>query len=411
MKDNNNRTWFLKASKKKAKESEEETLVHHIIKAISSRKHKDLLDLLGRIEQSSGWSTVIDYLIKVEGKTYLSNMRLEESEVKLEPLKFREVIFNLFHCGGLEPVNADTITLLKNSSHETSIGDAIHGFSQRVEELVWKQINITDLLFFSPPYDNIWISDDLMNHILDFQRKEINNLVLWKKDNKINIESLWYSELGRQALSSIGSQGFYISSEELSQVLTVIQVSPKPQPKILNSTDHKVKQYEPISPSNPDYKLLLNSIIKRKYQTLRNLGSKHSIPTLNNILYDDLKNYENNASSDNYQKILNMINCHVAVRALSSIPILEQLSQLKDERIATISIIALGNFFHESAALALVHLSCNKRNNEVIRKSLASLENLYDNYPETISIIEDALKANCTNYGKLNQLYKKITKT
>jgi hypothetical protein len=408
VKENNNRTWFLKASKKKAKESEDERLVHSITEAISARRHKDLLDLLARIEQSSGWSTVIDYLIKVDGKTYSSNMGLEGPEVTLEPLKFREVIFNLFHCRGLEPAKANLIALLEKFSHESSIADAIHGFSQEIEKLVWNQIKKNDLLFFNPPYDNTWITDDLKNTISEYQRKEVSNLVLWKSNDKINIEPLWYTELGRQALSSIGSQGFFISTDELSQVITVIQVSPKPQPKILSLNNHKTQQYELVPPSHPDYKLLLNSIIEMKSHTLGYLGSKHAIPTLDNILYDNLRNYEVNPSSNNYQQILNKINCHIAIRDLNSIPILEQLSQFKDERIAIIAIIALGNFYHESAALALIDVICNKKNNEIIRKSLDALENLCNNYPETIAIIEDALEVNCTNYGKFKKLYKKI---
>ena len=118
------------------------------------------------------------------------------------------------------------------------------------------------------------------------------------------------------------------------------------------------------------------------------LGSKHAIPTLDNILYDDLRNYEIDSSSNNYQQILKKINCHVAIRDLSSIPILEQLSQFKDERMAIVAIIALGNYYHESAALAMINLVCNNKNNEVIRKSLTALENLCNYYPETITIID-----------------------
>ena len=407
MKEKNNHTWFLDASKEKAKEFEEEKIVNIIVNAISARNHRNLIDTLSELEQSRGWQSVIEYLINANEKTYTSNL---VPNAKLEPLKYREVIFNLFHCKGLEPIEVDTITLLKEVQHEKSFIDAMKGFVKRVEELVWDQITKGDLLFFSIPYDNTWISDDLKNRILDYQIKEINNTIIWKKDDKFNIESLWYSELGRQALSSIGIQGVYISQDELSQVLTVIQVSPKPEIKILNIDEHKQKGYEFIPPSHKDYKILQKSIIEKNSNNLSYLGSKHSIPTFKCMLFDSLKNYEVDPSSRNYQDLLTKINYHIIIRELDSISILEQLSQLKDQRITTISIIALGNFFHESAALALINLACNKKNNEVIAKALTALENLCVNQPEIILLIEETLRADCTNYSKLKQLYKKVKK-
>ena len=405
MKEKNNHTWFLDASRKKAREFEEEKIVNIIVNAISARNHRNLIDNLSEIEQSRGWHSVIEYLINANGKTYTSNL---VPNAKLEPLKYREVIFNLFHCEGLEPIEVDTITLLKEVHHEKSFIDAMKVFAKRVEELVWNQITKGDLLFFSIPYDNIWISNDLKNKILDSQVKDINNAIIWKTDDKFNIESLWYSELGRKALSSIGIRGVYVSQDELSQVLTVIQVSPKPEIQILNIDEYEKKGYEIVYPSHKDYEALLKSIIEKNPNNLSYLGSKHSIPTLKCMLYDSLKYYEVDPSSRNYQDLITKINCHVIIRELDSIPILEQLSQLKDERITTISITALGNFFHESAAFALINLICNKKNNEVIAKALTSLENLCINQPETILLIEETLRADCTNYSKLKHLYKKV---
>jgi hypothetical protein len=373
VKKKNNHTWFLNASKEKARVSEEESIIHNIVDSISSRRHKDLFDILSEIEQLSGWANAIEYLIRANGETYSYNMSSVGPKIRLEPLKYREVIFKLFRCEGFEPIAIDTSVLLEELSYETSIVDAMHSFSQRVEELTWIQIQKNDLLFFSPHYDNIWISNKLRNHILDFQKKEINNLVLCQIENRINIEPLWYSEFGRQALSSIGIQGLYISPDELSKVLSVIQVSPKPQPQILNVDECRPTQYKITAPSYHDYKLLLKSIVEKEIKTLSYLGSKHSIPTLNSLLYDTVKKYETQKSSNNYQKVLNMIFNHVIIRAIDSISILEQLSQLKDNRIATIAIIAMGNFFHESAASALINLICNKKNNEVIQTSLYQL--------------------------------------
>jgi hypothetical protein len=410
VKDNNNHTWFLNASKEKARESEEKILVHNIVVSISARKHRDLHDIIAEVEQSHGWPNVIEYLIKANDKAYSYRMGSKGPEVQLEPLKYREVIFKLFHCEGLEPVEADTITLLQELNHEASIADAIHRFSQRVERFAWKQIDKNDLIFFTPPYDNIWISDDLKNNILKFQKKEINNTTLWKTEIGVNIKLLWYSELGRKALSSICSQGFYISEDELSEVLTVIQVSPKPQIRIIDYNENEAGQYEIIPPSHQDYKNLLTSIIEKNADTLSHLGSRHCIPTLNCMLYDALKNYEINPSSHNYQNALAMIFNHVKIRALDSIAILEQLSQLEDKRIATIAIIALGNFFDKSAALALIDLLCNKKNNEVIENALTALEHHCMNSPESVVIIENALKNDCINYGKLKRLYSKISK-
>lgn len=410
VKKNNNHTWFIKASKEKAREFEKETLIQSIVESISTRKHRDLLDTLAEIEQTNGWPIAIEYLSEANGKTYNYNMGIKGPGVQLEPLKYREVIFKLFRCEGLEPVAIDTDTILKELSHETSMVDATHTFARKVEELAWKQIDKNDLLFFTPPNDNIWISDDLKNHILDFQKKEINELILRKIENQINVESLWYSELGRQALSSIGIQGLHISPDELSEVLSVIQVSPKLQPKIMNSDEHEVQLHRITLPTHQDYKLLLISIIEHNSINLSHLGSKHSIPTLNCMLYDALNQYEIETSSSNYQNVLTMIMYHVMIRELNSISILEQLSHLNDRRIATIAIIALGNYYHESAASVLVDLACNKKNDEVIGKALTALENLCINSSEAVLVIEKALKMECTNYGKLLHLFKRIAK-
>jgi hypothetical protein len=410
VKENNNHTWFLKASKEKAREFEQETLIRKITESISTRKHRDLLDILAEIEQTNGWPIAIEYLSKANGETYNYNMGSEGPGVQLEPLKYREVIFKLFHCEGLEPVAIDTSTILEELSHEKSMVDAAHRFACKVEELVWKQIDKNDLLFFTPPNGNMWISDDLKNRILNFHKKKINEAVIWKMENKINIESLWHSELGRQALSSIGIQGLHVSPDELSEVLSVIQVSPKPQPKILNFDEREVGQYRITTPSHRDYKLLLTSIIEHNSSRLSHLGSKHSIPTLNCMLYDALNHYEISTSSSNYQNVLTLIVHQVMIRELCSISIFEQLSHLEDKRIATIAIIALGNYFHESAASVLVNLVCNKKNDEVIRKALTALENLCTNNPEAVLVVENALKMHCTNYGKLIHLFKRISR-
>ena len=95
MKEKNNHTWFLDASKEKAKEFEEEKIVNIIVNAISARNHRNLIDTLSELEQSRGWQSVIEYLINANEKTYTSNL---VPNAKLEPLKYREVIFNLFHC-------------------------------------------------------------------------------------------------------------------------------------------------------------------------------------------------------------------------------------------------------------------------------------------------------------------------
>jgi hypothetical protein len=105
-----------------------------------------------------------------------------------------------------------------------------------------------------------------------------------------------------------------------------------------------------------------------------------------------------------------MIFNHVMIRELDSIPILEQLSELEDKRIATIAIISLGIFFHESAALALINLICNKRDNDVVDNALIALENLCMNSLEAVMTIDKALKTNCTHVDKLKKLHRRIQK-
>ena len=95
-----------------------------ITDAIGDRRYRDLVDLVARIEGEDGWSTALEFLISARSQKYISPLTMGQDRTCLEPLKYREMIFELLSCKGLEPVTTDTTTLLNNLDGESSLIDA-----------------------------------------------------------------------------------------------------------------------------------------------------------------------------------------------------------------------------------------------------------------------------------------------
>jgi len=155
------------------------------------------------------------------------------------------------------------------------------------------------------------------------------------------------------------------------------------------------------------YKELHEHIMHQEIEGLISKGSIHSLPTLNAMLDNAVTQYMNSKSSDSYRQLLQCVNGHVAVRHLDSITHLEKLLMTDDQRIITPSITALGNLYHESSAHAIVDLICRSMDKRVINASLTALDNILKKSPETLVVINDALKSECKNRRHLRRFQKR----
>jgi hypothetical protein len=402
----NSRDRILKAVKERVKESDERERIRIISNIIGDRRDRDLVDVIAQIEQDDGWSTALEYLLKACSQKYSSPLTMGKNETNLEELKYREVLFGLLSCKGLEPIPIDTITLLKELDSEQSMVDASSTLVSKLEKLAIDQINKGDTLFFDFS-ENLSISQDTVNLLQLTRRKRIQDISIEVDEDVVNINALWYCEYGRLALAKLGIKDTIIDTETLDSVLSVIQepINPKTD-KIPSKNDEDSH----ARPSNVDYRKLLTQIIHQDINGLTFLASRHSLPTLNILLDEASSQYKGNPTTTGFKKILQYINAHIAVRALDAIVVLEKTSKMKNPRIATLAILAIGNFYHESAASLLVDKLCNSKNREITDTTIQSIENIYKRCPEVDYVIDSRFDRECTNRGKLIKLQKHLRK-
>jgi hypothetical protein len=393
--DNRDDKWFLKASRERAEKAETERTLEEIINAIGERRSRDLLDLIAGVERDKDWSTALQHLVAAANGSYSTPASFGKQQTEIEPLKFREMIFSLLSCDGLEPVKPDTLSLLHMLESENSLANASQSFVLHTQELAMKQIESGDTLFFNLLSTQKF--DDLNRLLEEARTEQIANLTLTRDEKVVDLTSLWYSEYGRLALSDLGIQGMNVSMEQFDMVLSVIQVSRDVKKRITIEEKTESSAADIVGPSNQMYRQLQKCIIDQDIECLIIKGSIHSLPTLNIMLDNTVTQYMNSESSEDYRLLLQCINSHVAVRQLNSITHLEKLLKVKDQRIITPAITALGNLYHESSGHAIVDLLCRTPDEEIIRASVAALENIMKKSPETFVVIQNALEPDCRN--------------
>ena len=84
--------------------------------------------------------------------------------------------------------------------------------------------------------------------------------------------------------------------------------------------------------------------------------------------------------------------------------------QLKDIRLVTPATMALGNFYHESSAAALLETLCNRKKNKILEAAVTALDNLYIRTPEAEAILVQNMTLQCNNPGLLKRIYKRLSK-
>ncbi len=403
----NSRDRILKAVKERVKVSSERERIRIISDIIGDRRDRDLVDIIATIEQDEGWSVALECLLKARNEKYSSPMTMGAKETNLEDLKYREVVFGLLSCNGLEPVPGDTATLLGELISERSLVDASRKLVSKLEKLAVDQIRRGDTLFFDFS-ENISISQETIDLLQTIRSKEIQDISIEQDGPNVNIDALWHCEYGRLTLTKLGIKGAQIDSDTFDRVLSVLQ-------EPIDSTEEMITS--PLNneafhsrPFNKDYRILLTQIIHQDIDGLCNLASRHSLPTLNSLLDEATSHYKASPSTTGFREILHYINAHIVVRDLDSIITLEKTSRVTDPRIATLAILALGNFYNESATSTLVDILCSSKNREIIETTIRSIETIYKRCPEADYVISDRLDRNCTNRGKLIKLQKQVRK-
>jgi len=408
--EKNSRDRLFRAVRERIKESNDQDLILMIVNAIGDRRYRDLVDTIANIESEDGWSTALEFLTKAQNQKYSSPITIGQGKTNLEELKYREMVFELLSCRGLEPIITDTTELLKELDDESSLIDASRVLVLKLEELAVEQIQTGDTLFFDLS-DNVSVSQKTVNLLNQKSSENIHSISLERNENLINIEPLWYSEYGRLALSALGIKGNVVNPDVLDSVLSVIQIPTTIKTRIVDVSSFTDTEEETWSrPSNRVYRKMHTHLIHHKVNELSLLASRHTIPLLNTLLDEASSTYEDSSSTTGYKEILDYINAHISVRDVESLLVLEKSSQMKNTRIATTAILAIGNFYHESSVAILVQLLCTQKNEEIEKVVMRAIENVYKKCPEADHVINDSLDTECRNRGKLKKLYRRLNR-
>jgi hypothetical protein len=399
--------WILKASAERARAAENHGRTQEVTDAIAERRSHDLIDFLAVIEQREGWPSALDYLRKASEMEYPIPMGAHGYRTRLEPLKYREMLFELFSCTGLEPVSCDTTILLDELEDETSMVAAATRFSKRVEQSAVDQVKSGDTLFFD--FSNVLDLGGEAETVLEKTRKtEIETISHLMNGRNTDLGVLWSTETGRRLLSEIGVKGSdaqVINTEVLSVIQSLLESSQK---TIDDETSVQFNAQEHKEPSNGLYRLLLHSIIDQDEEKLRSLGSRHALATFNVMLCNSLVSYQTLESSDSYRQLIRSIGNHVVVRAVESIPTIERIARADDTRISTLGIAALGGFYHESAASVLIGIICETTAKELVDASLSALDGIVRKSPEARHLVTQVIHSERPNRLRLRNLYRRM---
>ncbi len=394
---------------KRCEEIEDDETTQLIAGAVGDRRLKDLVDIIARTESKTGWDTTVRFLKESMDCQYPAPLGSGVFRTNIEPLKYREMIFALLGCSGYEPIPEPTLSILQKLAREESSIQASSVLATIAEEQTAIQLESGDSTFFDISRIDSVFPDSLKAKIELEQESRIKELHFARDGDNTNIESLWYTELGRQALSSLGIQGTIIASQHFEIVLSVLQVSQETKSILAQSVGSNGEEtIEPIPPSNIDYRNLLHYSIEQDVDGLRSCASRYSVDVLNTLLTKSLMTYNQRRSSDSYRGLLRSIGTYVTVRTIDSIISLQRLTGNSDPRIATPTAVALGNFYHESSVSTLVELICSSKNEEVQSAAVNAIRNLSIRFPEVKVAIRNALKADCKNLGKLMKLFRVI---
>lgn len=392
--------------KRRIRKSEEATRLSLLANAIGDRRYRDLSDMLFQLEIEVGWDEAISYLLRVRDENYTIPAGIGPTEIAIEPLKYREGVFAFLSCQAMEPIPITTSEIIEVASESSSYSESVGRISEVTSRAAQSQIDSGDTLFYNP--------DDLVEFgnldlLSSFHRKNLEYLraaSIQECAGRFYIGALWMNGLGLRALLEVGITGMTTDSDSLNTVLSVIQSWTDVQPSVKSVSSMEV--IELIYPSNKDYRTLLRGLIHQDSNILKTQGSRQSIPIANRILSDIVSQYLDSESSHDFKGLLDAMILHVRVRSIQSISLLEELANNSSQRIATSAIIALANFYHESAASALASLLCRTKDSDILQVTTNALLNMSRRLPEIVPVLKSIHDSTCDNPQRIRKILRQI---
>ena len=404
---NDRKKEIFAALKKRIKESTEKEIVNEIGQLIGDRRVDDVQDILVTIEQSSGWESALQNLRKSQDVLYNYPIGLSDSKRKVEPIKFREVIFDILGYRGFDATNLSTNTLLEFLETKSSFTESCNTFYDYILPIFQNQISKSDTLFFEIEKIDSILPVSILSQIEAIRKNELDGIITHSDEDLIPIENLWFTEYGFQALSKLGISKSNLSEEEYNIVLSVIPVIDSIKNNI--STKKSINQ-EFEKPSNPIYRELLRAFMTNDIDSLRSLGRRHASLYFESILNKTIDDYTANEKTENFRSFIESLDNLISIRDVESINSLYSIISKDEPRLATPSISSLGNFYHPSSVEILIEMICNKRNKVIAQVSSTALRNILNKCPHFEYILKRYIDSDCTYQARIKQLYLELAK-
>ena len=404
---NDRKKEIFAALKKRIKESTEKEIVNEIGQLIGDRRIDDVQDILVTIEQSNGWESALQNLRKAQDVLYNYPIGLSDSKRKVEPIKYREVIFDILGYRGFDPINLSTNALLEFLETKSSFTESCNTFYDYILPTFQNQISKSDTLFFEIEKIDSILPVSILSQIETIRQNELDGIVTCSDEDFISIENLWFTEYGFQALSKLGISKSNLSEEEYNVVLSVIPVIASIKNNI--STKESI-DLEFEKPSNLLYQELLQAFITNNRNSLRLLGSRHASLYFESILNKTIDDYTANEKTENFRSYIESLDNLISIRDIESINSLYSIINKDEPRLATPSISSLGNFYHPSSAEILIEIICNKRNKVIAEVSSTALRNILNKCPHFEYILKKYIDSDCTYQARIKQLYLELAK-
>jgi len=405
---NNGKSRILTALKQRIQEATDRDIILDIVQSIGDRRCEDFQDILVTLDQTVGWNSTVNYLKKSLDAHYSYPIGIDAPKKKIEPIKYREVLFEVLGCKGLEPTNISTQDILGFLESKTSFTDSANSLLEYILPVLRDQITNHDTFFLDVTESSLIIPKEMHIQIEHIRKEELIGAAVLLDNQIVSVEGLWHSEYGLHALSKLDLTKLLIDEQEMEMVLSVIPVSDTIKNQIISKSAkaiHKIK-----NPHHPLYHNLLTSMIAGDISNLRDLGSRHAVSYFSILLECILDEYNADQTAEKFRLLVKHIDNLVSIRSLKSIILLQSIINTDNPRIVTPSISALGNFYHIASVETLIELICNKRNKEIVNAAIEAIENIHKRNPQFEYAIKDYLQLNCTNYAQLKKLYRKLAK-
>ncbi len=409
--DSENRKRIIRISRERILQMKRKNHTQKIINAIGDRRIRDVIDLIALYEQTYDWHYAINCLAESKKLHYESPISTWGQTTLIEPLKYREIVFELFSCSGFEAIPVSTSDILELAAEAESHSSATGLVTQFIIEKTEEHLNMGETLFLN--IDGQYnASPKIRNQFIRILNKQISSVNLFYYQGLIDITNLWLTEIGRRTLSDIGVKGYLINPQLFESVLSVLPVSDVSKHHIRVRASHQTynDRIDEVITA-PEYLELLDLVIKQDLEGIMRLGSKYAMPTISFVTKTTLDMYRAKGHPDNFSQMLKCLDCHLAIRHINSISTLEEIISLNDPRLGQISIKALGHYYHESAVNALLEIICTSKNKEYLETAGDAIIQIAKKLPEVIMTLNEFLKSfSCRHSSRIKRLLRTLEK-